>query len=186
MRKNADNLKISHRQLLSLALQGVPFALINVFHKKKPTINISINCIDTSSFQLLRLSHLSLSPRQNPLRLTAITENFLPQRFSIFHQKSTQRSGYDPYFRCFLFGDSCWSLGRLTKSLPEPELYVRFSSLRIWFPWKNTVLIREALSFVFIWKTTQIFLLYPLNRVILCYLSHQNTQYLICGKHILI
>lgn len=138
MRKNADNLKISHRQLLSLALQGVPFALMNVFHKKKPTINISINCIDTSSFQLLRLSHLSLSPRQNPLRLTAITENFLPQRFSIFHQKSTQRSGYDPYFRCFLFCDSCWSLGRLTKSLPEPELYVRFSSLRIWFPWKNS------------------------------------------------
>ena len=35
MRKNADNLKISHRQLLSLALQGVPFALMNVFHKKK-------------------------------------------------------------------------------------------------------------------------------------------------------
>ena len=159
---------------------------MNVFHKKK-TYHKHFHKLHWHEFiPIIKTKSLEFVTETKPLRLTAITENFLPQRFSIFHQKSTQRSGYDPYFRCFLFGDSCWSLGRLTKSLPEPELYVRFSSLRIWLPWKNTVLIREALFFVFIWKTTQIFLLYPLNRVILCYLSHQNTQYLICGKHILI
>lgn len=182
MRKNADNLKISHRQLLSLALQGVPFALMNVFQKKKTYHKHFHKLHWHESFH-----SLEFVTETKPLAINSDYWKFLASKILYFSPEKHSTQWLRPVLPMFSLR---WFMLIIRKI--NQKLTWTWTARKIFIPQdfisikKNGVLIREALSFAFIWKTTQIFLLYPLNRVILCYLSHQNTQYLICGKHILI
>ena len=92
MRKNADNLKISHRQLLSLALQGVPFALINVFHKKK-TYHKHFHKLHWHEFiPIIKTKSLEFVTETKPLAINSDYWKFLASKILYFspEKHSTQ------------------------------------------------------------------------------------------------